>query len=29
MNDDVLAQFVPGFTRQDFVDSIPNSGWPD
>jgi hypothetical protein len=23
MNDDVLAHFVPGFTRQDFVEIIP------
>ncbi|MET9533686.1 MULTISPECIES: HD domain-containing protein [unclassified Streptomyces] len=29
MNDDVLAHFVPGFTRQDFVDIILNSAWPE
>ncbi|WP_405774035.1 HD domain-containing protein [Streptomyces sp. NBC_00859] len=29
MNDDVLAHFVPGFTRQDFVDIIQNSAWPE
>ncbi len=29
MNDDVLAHFVPGFTRKDFVDIILNSAWPE
>jgi HD superfamily phosphodiesterase len=29
MNDDVLAHFVPGFTRQDFVDIILGSDWPE
>ncbi|WP_328535425.1 HD domain-containing protein [Streptomyces sp. NBC_00344] len=29
MNDDVLAHFVPGFARQDFVDIILNSAWPE
>jgi hypothetical protein len=29
MNDDVLAHFVPGFTRPDFVDLIRDSAWPD
>ena len=29
MNDDVLAHFVPGFTRSDFVDIIRGSDWPD
>jgi len=29
MNDDVLAHFVPGFTRTDFVDLIRGSAWPE
>jgi HD superfamily phosphodiesterase len=29
MNDDVLAHFVPGFTRADFVDVINGSAWPE
>ena len=29
MNDDVLAHFLPGFTRADFVDIIRNSPWPE
>jgi len=29
MNDDVLAHFVPGFVRQDFVDIIMSSEWPE
>jgi hypothetical protein len=29
MNDDVLAHFVPGFTRQDFVEIIRDSQWPE
>jgi HD domain len=29
MNDDVLAHFVPGFVRKDFVQIIQNSGWPE
>jgi hypothetical protein len=29
MNDDVLAHFVPGFTRKDFVDIILGSAWPE
>jgi HD superfamily phosphodiesterase len=29
MNDDVLAHFVPGFTRSDFVEIIRGSVWPD
>ena len=29
MNDDVLAHFVPGFVRGDFVDIIPGSAWPE
>jgi HD superfamily phosphodiesterase len=29
MNDDVLAHFVPGFTRQDFVEIILGSEWPE
>jgi len=29
MNDDVLAHFVPGFERSDFVDIIRNSPWPE
>jgi HD superfamily phosphodiesterase len=29
MNDDVLAHFVPGFTRQDFVEIIRASPWPE
>ncbi|MDQ1724935.1 MAG: hypothetical protein QOG52_1963 [Frankiaceae bacterium] len=29
MNDDVLAHFVPGFTRQDFVEIILGSQWPE
>ena len=26
---DVLAHFVPGFTRGDFVDTILDSDWPE
>lgn len=29
MNDDVLAHFVPGFKREDFVDIIMGSAWPE
>ncbi|WP_228001451.1 HD domain-containing protein [Nocardia australiensis] len=29
MNDDVLAHFDPTFVRQDFVDIIRNSAWPE
>ena len=29
MNDDVLAHFMPGFTRADFVDIIRDSAWPE
>ena len=29
MNDDVLAHFVPGFTRADFVDIILGNAWPE
>ena len=29
MNDDVLAHFVPGFVRQDFVDIVLDSPWPE
>ncbi|MFC4945202.1 HD domain-containing protein [Pseudonocardia sp. GCM10023141] len=29
MNDDVLAHFVPGFARADFVDIINGSAWPE
>ena len=29
MNDDVLADFVPGFVRGDFVQIIQNSDWPE
>jgi HD superfamily phosphodiesterase len=29
MNDDVLAHYVPGFVRSDFVDVIHRSPWPD
>nr|WP_296071298.1 HD domain-containing protein [uncultured Actinoplanes sp.] len=29
MNDDVLAHFVPGFTRTDFVDLIRGNAWPE
>jgi HD superfamily phosphodiesterase len=29
MNDDVLAHFVPGFVRGDFVQVIEESGWPE
>lgn len=29
MNDDVLAHFVPGFVREDFVEVINRSAWPD
>ena len=29
MNDDVLAHFVPGFVREDFVDIIRGSAWPE
>jgi hypothetical protein len=29
MNDDVLAHFVPGFRREDFVEIIRRSDWPE
>jgi hypothetical protein len=29
MNDDVLAHFVPGFVRSDFVEIIRGSAWPE
>ena len=29
MNDDVLAHFIPGFTRQDFVEIIRGNDWPE
>jgi hypothetical protein len=29
MNDDVLAHFVPGFQREDFVEIIMGSEWPE
>ena len=29
MNDDVLAHFVPGFSRADFVEIIQGSRWPE
>ncbi len=29
VNADVLAHFVPGFTRTDFVDVINSSPWPE
>ena len=29
MNDDVLAHFVPGFVRGDFVQVIQESNWPE
>ncbi|MGF6885120.1 hypothetical protein ABIA39_003305 [Nocardia sp. GAS34] len=29
MNDDVLAHFDPTFVRQDFVDIIRDSAWPE
>jgi hypothetical protein len=29
MNDDVLAHFVPGFEREDFVEIIRGSDWPE
>ena len=29
MNDDVLAHFVPGFEREDFVEIIRGSGWSE
>jgi hypothetical protein len=29
INADVLAHFDPTFVRQDFVDVILNSGWPE
>ena len=29
MNDDVLAHFVPGFVREDFVEVINRSAWPE
>jgi HD superfamily phosphodiesterase len=29
MNDDVLAHFVPGFERTDFVEMIRGSAWPE
>jgi HD domain len=29
MNDDVLAHFVPGFVRADFVDVIQSNAWPE
>jgi hypothetical protein len=29
MNDDVLAHYVPGFSRQDFVEIILGSQWAE
>jgi hypothetical protein len=29
VNADVLAHFVPGFVRDDFVEIIQNSDWPE
>jgi hypothetical protein len=29
MNDDVLAHFVPGFVRGDFVEVIQSNAWPE
>jgi len=29
VNADVLAHFVPGFQRTDFVEVICSSGWPE
>lgn len=29
MNDDVLAHFNPGFTRENFVRIIENNAWPE
>ncbi len=29
MNDDVLAHFVPGFVRTDFVEVIQGNAWPE
>jgi HD superfamily phosphodiesterase len=29
VNDDVLAHFVPGFIRTDFVDVIQSNAWPE
>ena len=29
MNDDVLAHFVPGFVRSDFVEIIRGNAWPE
>jgi HD superfamily phosphodiesterase len=29
MNDDVLAHFVPGFVRADFVEVIQTNAWPE
>jgi hypothetical protein len=29
MNDDVLAHFVPGFVRADFVEVIQSNAWPE
>jgi hypothetical protein len=29
MNDDVLAHFVPGFARADFVEIIRGNSWPE
>jgi hypothetical protein len=29
VNADVLAHFVPGFQRTNFVDIIENSDWPE
>jgi hypothetical protein len=29
VNADVLAHFVPGFQRIDFVEVILNSSWPE
>lgn len=29
MNDDVLAHFLPGFERSDFVEIIRGNDWPD
>jgi hypothetical protein len=29
VNADVLAHFVPGFQRTDFVEVIRNNSWPE
>jgi hypothetical protein len=29
VNADVLAHFVPGFVRTDFVEVIQNNAWPE